>query len=109
MPPNKAKSPTAEKVIFRVFKHEGGVIALFPEIPGTNDPYTCQSYMHVGQHASADPNLLIRETRLAKPSEYRVLARELRQRGYRLKVIKRLRYVATDVRRKQIQAMRGNA
>ena len=37
-----------------IFKKEGGsVVAFFPEEPGTNDPFTCASYAHIGQHASA--------------------------------------------------------
>ena len=82
------------EVIFRVFNN-GDVIALFPGIPGTSNPYTCMSFMHVGQHSAADPRI-VDTTRLATPKEYADLKRELESRGYRLKVRQRIsqRYLA---------------
>jgi len=82
------------KVIFRKFK-DGykEVIALFPEIPGTTDPYTCLSYMRVGQHSSASVGI-IDSTTLAKPEEYADLKEELERIGYVL-----------DVRKKHIDSM----
>lgn len=79
-------------VIFRTWKGKDGgdVIALFPGLFGTSEPHTCSSYMHVGQHSSANPHLVIQATRPAKPHEYRDLARELRGRGYRLRIAHRL-------------------
>ena len=53
-------------VIFRKFSN-GEIIALFPYIAGNNDGYTCQSFIHVGQHGSADPHLVMRMT---KPATY---------------------------------------
>jgi hypothetical protein len=70
------------KVIFRVFKKENDVLALFPEIPGTNDPHTCSSYQHIGQHGAADPNGCIQSTRPARPDEYADLKRELESAPY---------------------------
>lgn len=72
------------KVIFRVL--EGDVIALFPELPGNYKPHTCDSYMHVGQHSSADINGLINSTRLATLLEYADLAAELTGIGYNLEI-----------------------
>jgi len=76
-------------VIFRKWKprpeyaEEGGdIIALFPTELGTNDPYTCSSYQHVGQHGSAEPLGVIQGTKLAKPSEYADLLKELKGIGY---------------------------
>lgn len=85
-------------VVFRVFKPRpafdekgGDVIALFPYDLGTDSPFTCSSYMHMGQHGSADPLTVVRElTRPAKPEEYADLAKELESRGYRLKIRKRI-------------------
>ncbi len=77
--PDTAPTP----VIFRVL--EGEVIALFPTVPGTRDPYTCESYMHVGQHGSAGAALSY-TARLATPEEYAPLKRELEQLGYVLAV-----------------------
>ena len=79
------------KVIFRKFK-EGDIIALFPELPGTNDPYTCESYMHVGQHSSASIDI-VSITKPAKPDEYADLLAELKRIGYDdLRIAKRFTY-----------------
>jgi hypothetical protein len=43
------------KVIFRRFYPEkgGDIIAIFPELAGTNNPYKdCLSYQHIGQHGA---------------------------------------------------------
>lgn len=66
------------------------LIALFPTIPGTGDPRTCSSYVHVGQHGSADLHGLMRGSRPAKPGEYRALAAELRRIGYKLVIVQRV-------------------
>ena len=71
------------KVIFR--KWLSGIIALFPELPGTNDPYTCDSYMHVGQHSNASVDLM-GITIPAKPEEYADLLHELESIGYNVQV-----------------------
>jgi hypothetical protein len=73
-----------DKVIFRVW--QGDVIALFPQIPGTPNPSSCLSYMHMGQHSSADYNGIILTSRPAKKKEYAALFAELTKRGYKLKV-----------------------
>lgn len=83
-------------VIFRsyVTKNRGVVvkrepIALFPELPGTNDPYTCSFYMHVGQHSSCDPLWVIETTKPATLEEQNILKEELESIGYKLKVYRR--------------------
>lgn len=76
--------------IYRVWKDTGDVIALFPAEPGTHDPYTCQSYMHVGQHGAADPYGVMRATRKATEAEYADLDRELRTIGYMPRVVLRM-------------------
>ena len=68
-------------VIFRKW-HNGDIIALFPAMPGTNDPCTCGSYEHVGQHGAAFPDTVITVTTPAKPQEYAELLSELRAIGY---------------------------
>lgn len=76
------------KVIFRQFK-DGDVIALFPDQPGTNNPSTCSSYMHIGQHSSASVHLAS-FTKAATKRAYGTLLRELGRIGYRdLRVVKR--------------------
>lgn len=80
--------PMKIPVIFRKFKDEGDIIAIFPTLPGTNDPSTCLSYQHIGQHGSC-MGTLTSVTTLAKPSEYQSLLKELRSIGYRDLIIKK--------------------
>lgn len=89
------------KVIFRKFKRE--ILALFPELLGTNSPYTCSCYAHLGQHGSCEPTGVIFESKPAKPSEYRDLAAELRSLGYNLDIIKRNSPNFLDVRREELK------
>lgn len=88
-------------VIFRKFKSGNKeIIALFPELPGTNKWYAdCMSYMHVGQHGAASVDLTVL-TQPASPVEYADLKRELEGLGYDLKV--ELRFKAEHLtKRKQ--------
>lgn len=71
----------ATTVIFRRWAN-GDVIALFPEIPASNDGRLCQSYEHIGQHAAADPVVVTCATTPAAPEEYGGLLNELIERGY---------------------------
>ena len=72
-------------VVFR--KHsDGEILALFPGIAGTNNPETCQSYAHNGQHCPASVGLRLKP---ARPKEFRALELELRRIGYRLRVVPR--------------------
>lgn len=85
------KDSQKTKVIFRIFPklHGGGVIAIFPQIACTvGRPHLCQSYQHIGQHSAACADMSF-VNRMAKPSEYRELAKELRGLGYRLDIRKR--------------------
>lgn len=77
------------KVIFRWYQKDGECIALFPQMAMDYQGWLCSSYMHVGQHGSADPQVVVSQTRLATKLEYAALAKELRQRGYRLYIRKR--------------------
>jgi hypothetical protein len=88
------------KVIFRIYK-DSEVIALFPEMSGTNNPSTCGSYMHVGQHGAASPEL-IQTTRPASRKEYAPLAAELRRIGYRLRIVRRFSRADYFARRAEI-------
>lgn len=91
-------------VMFRKFR-EGDIIALFPYLPGTNDPGTCESYMHMGQHAPASANLSA-ETRAASPTEYAALKRELESAPchYRLRVCSRMPNDAYSKRAAELRA-----
>lgn len=89
------------KVVFRVYKREGAVIALFPDRDA--GPTLCESYMHVGGHAPADYPSVVKNTQPAKPEEYEDLKRELESTpyNYKLRVVKRAVYVdyGTDAER----------
>jgi len=81
------------KVIFRKFKDiNKDVVALFPDEKYDRDRSGhnyCWSYMHVGQHGSADYHYVVSQSILAKPEEYQELKKELEDRGYDLVVKQR--------------------
>jgi hypothetical protein len=91
------------RVIFRIWPREGDVIALFPDLPANYDPYLCESYQHVGQHASADPLYCIRVTKPASYADYNFLQTELEMIGYDLKVIQKYPQDAIDRRREELK------
>lgn len=94
------------RVIFRKFKDDGAVIALFPDLPGDSNPATCESYMHVGQHGAAELLGVIYElTFPAGPEQYAALKRELEAPpyGYRLQVIRRTPADSAELRRKALR------
>ena len=77
------------RVIFRTFKEDNEVIALFPD-DIANEQKECWSYMHYGQHSPADYNLVVKNTKPASDEEAQELLDELRYIGYDdLKVCKR--------------------
>lgn len=78
------------RVVFRVWRDDGTVLALFPE--EVHNGHLCVCYAHVGQHGGADYNGCLRLTRPAKPEEYAPLARELESIGYHLHISQRRYY-----------------
>ena len=76
------------KVIFRKWRDNQEVIAIFPELPGSN-AYNCTSYMHIGQHSSCSVDLTPYTTP-ATIQEYTPLKQELENIGYNLKVVKKV-------------------
>lgn len=87
-------------VIFRHF--HGEVLALFPaEASTVGNPYLCLSYAHVG-HCAADPYGIMRASRRATFAEYAPLAKELRARGYKLKIRHRVSPADLESRKKQL-------
>lgn len=75
------------KVVFRVFKDEKDVIALFPET--IDDNGACFSYMHEGQHVTAHYREVIRASYPADEFEYKALKDELEGLGYHLKIVRK--------------------
>lgn len=73
------------RVVFRVWRDTGDVIALFPDEAATHHEsarISCGSYMHVGQHSAADYSHVMRATRPATAEESAPLARELEAAPY---------------------------
>lgn len=73
------------KVIFRKFKKDGDIIALFPHIEADNSG-NCQSYQHIGQHGAADYNYCMKISNAATKEEYQALKTELEGIGYIVEV-----------------------
>ena len=68
---------TAEKVI-PDFGKPSEVVAIFPTLPGTNDPRTVTCYQTIGQHGTASLDWYSQETRPATRTEYGPLLAELK-------------------------------
>ena len=94
-----------DKTIFRVYP-DGEVIALFPQIAAGIFGWLCESYMHIGQHGPACPDVVVRGTRLATEKEYQVLLRELEQIGYNLVVAKKCLQKDLQIRQEQAKSWR---
>jgi len=89
------------KVVFRKWpKSEGGgILALFPELPGTSE-YDMDSFEINGGHGAASTDLVSR-TKAAAPSEYAETKRVLeRNYGYRLRVVCKIPGRSIEARRK---------
>jgi len=79
-------------VMFRKYKDEGDIIALFPGLnhaSGNANYGHVMSYMHVGQHSEVDYTGVIYATKPATEPEYQDLADELTSLGYNLRVVSR--------------------
>lgn len=95
------------KIIFRYWRISKDVIAIFPEVPGDMNPYTCQSYERTGQHSACTPDGIIQESRLATPKEYNDLKVELESNfGYNLTIIKKHLSSHTETRRKGLSRIK---
>lgn len=64
------------KVIFRKYRSDGAIIALFPNEIADHSGNVL-SYMHLGQHSAANYTGCIRETVQTSASESKDLRREL--------------------------------
>ena len=76
-----------DRVIFRKWNDDGGIIALLPDNPAC--PGMIDMYEHIGQHGEGCPEI-VQTTTLATPSEYKDLLEELTSIGYDLRVMKRI-------------------
>ena len=82
------------RVIFRIYRdgeERGEVIAIFPDIPATNQDGLCLAYVHMGQHTAASYAHILEATDPAAPEEYASLRRELEGAPYHYRLIVRRR------------------
>jgi hypothetical protein len=94
-------------VVFRKWKENGDVIALFPELPADLYGEYCDAYEHVGQHGGADYFGVVQHTKPCSIEESADLATELRRIGYRLRPVKRASRVHHDARRQLAADLRN--
>lgn len=76
-------------VIFRKFKKDNQVIALFPYKLWNIYGSEVISYMHTGQKTKADYQICLINSTPARPDEYQDLLKELENLGYNLKIMQR--------------------
>ena len=84
--PDTPKTP----VIFRLERagETWTPVAFFPTLPGTNDPWTCEIYAHLGQHGSASRDYYSKTCPITL-EDAEPLKKELESIGYDLDVYKR--------------------
>ena len=78
------------KMMFRKFKNDGSIIALFPYELYNEKLYgdsMIESYMHLGQHSGVDYLGVLQDTRPATKAESRALKAELKGLGYNIKTV----------------------
>lgn len=76
------KTEVCTPVIFRKFKYDGSIIAIFPAMYYDDYYGRCGSYMRIGQHGCFDLEGLSELTTPAKEEEYKGLLEELESIGY---------------------------
>ena len=89
-----------DKTIYRKYP-DGEIIALFPQITANIGGCNCCSYMHIGQHGAATPDIVVSRTKLATPDEYAELHVELEQIGYNPEPAKRFTPKDFEIRKAQ--------
>ena len=95
-------------VIFRKWKEDNEVFAIFPTDIATMDG-SVTVYSHIGQHGSGSMRTITgNKTKLASLSEYRNLLRELNSIGYKnLVVYKKDTNLFQNERRNKINKLRN--
>lgn len=90
-----------------IFKMEGKEpTAFFPEEPGTNDPYTCTLYVHVGQHGHCSTSYAS-TLKPATPEQYAPLLKELESLGYEnLKPVRKFTQKHLETRKAKLNSTR---
>ena len=97
-----------EKTVMIIRKWaDGEYIAIMPYELGTYSPYTCMSYMHIGQHGSCDPMIVMntKHTNNDDSQAYRDFIAELESIGYNLDIRKHIPSDSLENRRKQLKSI----
>jgi hypothetical protein len=97
----------ADLVVFRKWKENGDVIALFPALPSDLYGDYCDAYEHVGQHGGADYHGVVQHTRPCSLNDAADLVTELRRIGYILRPIRRASRVHHEARRQLASDLRS--
>lgn len=100
-----------EKTYTIIRKWGNDYIAIFPHDLGTYSPYTCMSYMHVGQHGSCDPQGIVEQSQNTKnddSAKLRDFIFELESIGYNLDIHQRIPSNALDIRREKLREFYNN-
>ena len=97
----------SDVVVFRRWKENGDIIALFPALPADLYGEYCDAYEHVGQHGGADYFGVIQHTKPCSLEQSADLVTELQRIGYRLRPIKRASRVHHDNRRQLAADLRS--
>jgi len=94
-------------VVFRRWRDNGDIIALFPELPADYQGWYCDAYEHVGQHGGADFHGVIHATTPVCVEEAADLIQELERIGYILRPIKRASHRVHEARRAMARSLKG--
>lgn len=86
-------------VVFRRWRDNGDIIALFPELPADYQGRYCDAYEHVGQHGGADYQGVMQATRPVSLEDAADLILELERIGYVLRPITRASQRVHEARR----------
>lgn len=86
---NTTTTEPVTRVVFRMWRNESGVVALFPDLLHSHTGPYIISYERIGQHGAADYSGVMLLTRAATPDEYRDLHAELTRIGYKLRPVRR--------------------
>ena len=97
-----------EKTIVIIRKWDNEYIAIFPYELGGYSPYTCMSYMKIGQHGTCTPDLIVlksKHTNRDKSDELKDFISELESIGYDLEIRQRIPSNAVEIRRGKLKEM----
>jgi len=97
-----------EKTVVIIRKWDNEYVAIFPYELGSYSPYTCMSYMKIGQHGICTPDSIIAKSKHTKNDESQELKgfiSELESIGYDLEIRQRLPSGSVEIRRKKLKEM----